>query len=682
MIKFAKWCLFALALIPFMIAYGTFFPYSTGQSLYARGLLSVVGIVFAICIFSIPEFKREVISKSKNIAKNPVFISVSSFVLIFMVSTIFAVNKYSALWGTLDRAEGLIGMLFFYSAFIFTLFIFEKKDWITFFKVNLLVSLVLGSRELFQFASGVNRPSSFLDNPTFLAGYFLFSILCAFIVFSESKDKFWKITSIGVFLLSILGIFFTETRSTILGLIAGFLLVLVYGIVKGKNVFYRKINLKKASIFISIIFVVFSFIFITTRTSSVWQKVPGLGRVANISSIDSTTQTRLIALDLSLKAVNPANNGIKKFIIGWGPENFSLAYGQYFNPKQFDYEMRWFDRSHNKLADTFVMNGLVGLLAYLVLYFYLFRSIFKREDFSITNIGILFFGASLFIHLLFVFDQITTSIPFFVVLSFVVFLSAQKGAENKSKIENNNNLSNNYYPEIIFATASIFLVFLFIRNDVLGYIQMKKYMNLRENPDTSFVLKNINSVFFAPTIAHAYILKSFLVITENPSDPAMLELSNIAISKSEDYMKNNPFDLKFYIELATAYTKNGKFLKNQDYLDRGEYYFRKMLFYSPNRPDSNMGLALGLFYQKKYDESFVYFERALELNNYYFIEQSKTVTDTYPTLFQYFYNKKDKVNFLRVSKRLLDVGYITEGVYNQLDLSLNKYNTWPPINFQ
>jgi tetratricopeptide (TPR) repeat protein len=470
------------------------------------------------------------------------------------------------------------------------------------------------------------------------------------------------------------------------GLVAGFILVLIYGATKGKNTYYKKFNLKKASLIILGIFFAISVLFITTRHSTVWSSIPGVNRVAEIGGQDATTQTRLIAFGVGARAMNPINNGLKKLIIGWGPDNYSLAYGQYFNPAQFKYEMRWFDRSHNKLMDVFVMTGLLGLLAYLSIYFFLFRAVFKNKEVSVLNAGLVFFTASLLGHLLFVFDQITTSIPFFATIAFVVvlvYLPEDNKNQHTKDVLLHNSKKHDLLLESFFVIFSIFLTFIFFRNDVVACIQMKKYVNDMNNPDKTVMLRDINSIFVPITSSRANILKSFLSETaSNVSSDTSLKLSEDAIAMAEDYIKHAPFDIKSYIDIATAYTKKGEALKDQGLMDKGEMYFRKMLIYSPNRPDSNFGLALNLFYQKKYDESFIYSERAFDLSPEYFIDQSKTANGLYSVFFQYFYQKRDKDNFLKVAKRLVDSKYINPEIYNQMQISIQKYNVWPPINFR
>ena len=675
--------LWGLVLVPFMVDNYAFFPYVTGESLFARGVLVIVSILFLVSIFYNRSFKNEIKDKLSLIIKKPLFISLLIFILIFITSTIFAVNGYNAFWGTIERAEGLIGLSFFFSAFIYSFLIFGRKDWFIFFKLNLLVSFILLFKEFIQFYGGVIRPTSFLDNPTFLAGYLLFSIFCAIAVFSEEKYKFWKYFSVLTLFLSIIGILITETRGTMAGIVIASIVALIYGFFKGKNILIKNISLQKISIILLCFILLSGTIFISTRKNQFWQKVPGLSRVALISGKDSTTQTRLLTAKLSLRAIDPIQNGFKKFMIGWGPENFSLAYGKYFNPVQFDYEAAWFDRSHNKLLDVLVMNGLLGLIAYLSICFFFIKSILKRKDFSLLDLGLIFFLTSYLVHLLFVFDQITTSIPFFLVIAFVLYLSTFDNADN-SKI-NKVKLIKDIYIYLFFIIFSIFLSFIFLRNDLPASIQMRKYISLRQNGNTDYILENINSVFEPFTAAQMNIRDDFLTSVDknyNKNDKAVQELSNIAIYRAEEYAQKDPMDIRFLAYLASAYSNKGKELKDGDLLSKGEFYFRKMVDLSPNRPDSNYGLALNLFFQKKYDESFMYYERALTLNIEYMAQIKNGFDQVYSVFFQYFYKTKNKDNFIRTAERLRDTNYISQDMLNTIKDYIEKNNSFPPINFK
>lgn len=684
-----KICLWALAFTPLAVNKFGFFPYVTGENTFARGLLTLISILFLINFFYKQEFRNLIIKKIKIVLYNPLVWAILSFVLIFIVSTIFAVNKYNAFWGTLERGEGLIGVLFLFAFFVFGLLIFDRKDWIIFFKVSLLVSFLLLFKEFVQFFGGDTRPSSFLDNPTFLAGHLLFSIFCSMIIFNDKINKFWGYSAVIIFILSILGIFVTQTRGTIVGLFIGFFTILIYLFFKGKNIFYKKINLRKVSIIIFSLAIVLSAVFVSTRENLFWQKFPGVSRITTIGGEDSTTQTRLITMKTSFQSVNPVNNGLKKFLIGWGPDNFSLAYGQYFNPKQFDFEMRWFDRSHNKFLDILVMNGFLGIITFLFICFSFFKTILLKKEPSLLNAGLLLFFVSLLTHLSFAPDQIVTSIPLFVIFSFIVCLFLYENFDKKEgnyrSMQNNKiNKSDTIYYGTFFLVLSIFTSFVFVRNDLSAYFQMKKYILLKDVDDPQIISENLDSIFKPFTSAQMNIREDFLSYTEglnNKENQFLVKLSDTAFLQAEDYVKKNPFDIRFLVFIARGYSNYGKNMDNEYSLKKGEYYLNKLLEFAPNRPDVIYGLALNLMFQKKYAESLYSFEKSFNLSPSFFLTKSKEVNTIYVSFLKYFYSIKDKESFIKVSNRLKLNKYADSNVIDGILFYVNK-DIWPNVDFR
>ena len=689
MTKIVKVLLLSLSVIPIIVSNSFFSPFVIGKSLFLGGVISLVNILFLIHFFSNKKFKEGIVNKINTYYKHPIVVAIFAFIFTFSISTLFAVDKYHAFWGDIERAEGLTAMVCFLSFFIFTLLVFEKKDYLNFFKLSIFITIIVLFKEFFQFfINGIERPDSFLGNPTFLAGYLLFSIFCSIFVFSEDKIKFWKYFSVITLILSILGIFITQTRGTILGFIVGFIFVLIYGIIKGKNISYRKLNLRKFSIIFLCLIFVFSAIFIGTRKNEIWQKVPGFSRVALISSTDSTTETRLLMAKLSFETVNPTQNGVKKFLIGWGPENFRLAYGKYFDSRQFNYEDTFFDRAHNKLLDILVMNGVLGLLAYLSIFFWFFLYLFKKKEFSWINLVLLFWGISYLIHLLFVFDQITTYIPLFIILSYVVY-SNSKGIILDKKDKNKNEIKNitkgNISTGITFSVLSVFLVYIFSVNTLPGYIQMHKFGALLKEGDTGVMLNKIDSVFSPFTLAQSDIRSGLLTFLQNNydiNDININKLVNIDFEKEEEYLKKIPFDFENKTLLARTYTNIGKASNNIEFLKKGEVHFNELISFSPNRPDYKYSLALNLLFQKRFDEAFIYFEESFNLSpGLYTQNKSEKIEDVYINLLKYFYQTKNLDSFIKTANRLNLNNYSDSDGLTKIVDYIEKTNIWPKIDF-
>lgn len=60
-------------------------------------------------------------------------------------------------------------------------------------------------------------------------------------------------------------------------------------------------------------------------------------------------------------------------VLGYGPENFRLAYQKYFDNRLYEdinFGEPWFDRAHNNLLDTLISVGALGLTLHLLVGFY------------------------------------------------------------------------------------------------------------------------------------------------------------------------------------------------------------------------------------------------------------------------------------------------------------------------
>lgn len=679
-----KICLWALAFVPLVVDLNVFFPYVSGKNLLIESCLVLAGILFIGNYIYSKSFREEITEKFVRYIKNPLVVSIFSFFFIFVISTIFAVDKYVAFWGDLSRAEGLAGTMFFFAFFIFSLLTFEKKDWLWFFELGLLASLILLGKEFVEFFSGVLRPGSLIGNPTFLAGYLLFSVTSSLIVLAEAESNFFKYLSILTIILSIIGIFIAETRGTILGLGIGIVVALIYCVFKGKQINYKIFNLRQTAIIFLSIGIVFLGAFAITRKSEVWQNVPGLSRLALTNATnagDISTPVRLYLYKSSIASVNPVQNSWKKLLIGWGPDNYASAESKNYDPALYNMEPDWHDRAHNKFLDVLVMNGLTGLLAYLAIWFFLFKHIFKKKEFSLINISLLLFATSFLIHLAFVFDEISTSIPFFASLAYFIYFSSDD--KNSGPIIEE---KKSFSPGIVCVPLVLLLCFIFISETVPSYLQTKEYFSLIKTNDVKLIQSNFSSVSAGKLTSQRYIIIDFLRTTSDYYDTEKNQIAKAlldkAIESAEEYLVNRPDDFVFMISLVSIYNDKGRILKDVKYLERGEALFRIILSYAPNRPDINRALGFNLFYQKKFLESFGYFEKSFDLNPS-FLDQDKLVTEGYYAGYiKYFYTIKDRDNFIKAANRLKQNKYVSAYLLDKIISYLDEKGTWPLVNFQ
>lgn len=677
--KIIRYLILILAFVPIIVDNSIIQNLTVTKNMFSYLMIFLVSILFLIGFIFHNNFRMEIACRIKKYYKNPIVISLFFFILFILISIIPASDKYHALWGDVGRLEGFIGIFTLSLIFFYSLIIFEKKDWLWFSRLSLITIIILFSKALFQFCHGVSRPDSFVGNPALLAGYFAISVFFSIYVFSNDNHKFWKYLSILALLASFVGIFLTQTRGAILGLVVGLVCIILYTIWKGKGVKLFRVSLRNLSIFLLLLIVAFSLIFVSTRHNKFWHGIPGLSRVAEISNTDTTTQTRLILYRISLNSVNPRTN-LKNFTFGWGQDNFILAYLHSFDPRQFAYESKDLDRAHNKLLDVLVMNGILGLIAYISIFFFSLFYLFKEKGFSITTAGLLFAMTAYLSHLFFLFDNVDTYVSLFIMLSFIVY--------NYSRNINIKDESNGVTDTITVAVSiliSIILGYSLFTNFIPGYIQLRNFKNLVYSDDyNSFI--NKTKILFSPfTFAQGEVRSGLVEFTDNvykKKDQSMEGLVDTGFSKAEEYLFKIPQDVRFRSDIATAYANIGNLTDNADFLKKSENNWRALLSYSPQRSDYNLGLASSLYGQELYVESLDYFEKAFYYNPAYYIEYKKDVERVYINFYKYFYKQKDLDRFTRVSMRLKEGGYKNSSMIDQILDFINKNKRWPNIVFE
>lgn len=592
-----KWLLFSLAFVPLLLNFDTLFPFIFTKTLLIRSAITLFWIIFAVWYFREKKAVKELISGSLRFFKNPLYIATSIFIILMLVSTVFAVNPYKAFFGDIERGEGFLGILHFFGFFVASLLVFKKEDWATFFRFNLITGAILLIDSIGELASGeFVRAQSSIGNPTFLAGYFLFVIFAALIVYASEDRVSWKIFSFLMIFGGVVGVFLTGTRGAILGLFIGAMLSVIYFSIKGRDIKIKllrlRTDLQKLSIGLLIIGVLGVGLFVLTSDSEIWQGIPGLSRFTSLSFQDPTLQTRLISAGVSIDAVNPKNGGVHRFLIGYGPDNFNIAYNEYYNPEYMRYESLWFDRAHNKILDVLVMNGALGFLAYAAMWFYLFRLAFVKIQKKEYAVPIIFFGSAYFVQNLFVFDQISTWIPFFAFLAFAVFVGSGTPTD---KSDNERLLTFKKVTEKIIPyklpAIALFFAFSLVAYTLVPYFQSVTFVKALQSGDARVLLDSVDSFTKPYTYAQATI-RSRLMTIVSPiiGNPEAVELVNVSIALQEEFIEREPYDPRDLSLLGNVYRLKANLGEPGAYEKAIEYELRAHEL-SPKRQDHLYGLA-------------------------------------------------------------------------------------------
>ncbi|MFA4872124.1 MAG: O-antigen ligase family protein [Patescibacteria group bacterium] len=661
-----KSLLFLTALTPLIVVSKIPFPFVLGKILFFRSIIEITLILFIVHLFLLFNQHKSAqigINQRLKICINPFKSALISVLILFLISliisTVFAVNPYRAFWGDLERGEGLFGFLHFFAFLIMAVAIFEKKDWLNFFKLSLGVGFILIFYAFLQYFHVRNfpflfisevRPFSFIGNPSFLATHMFFLMMFAVVIFYQHKSAqiginqrfniFWKYFSFLIIILSALTIFITATRGAIVGLGASILFLLVYFSFKKTqinidNYLHQSAKIRINQRFISIILlsliIIFSATFWLTRGAEIWQKIPGFNRLAQTMAsgkVDASTQFRLMTWQLSWEAFK------EKPVFGWGNENFLVAYEKHYNPDYAIYGESWLDRAHNKIFDVLVMQGIFGVLAYLGIFIASFYLLIKRPliraDSKLINadniksvlisqnqhksVFIIAIIIGYFVQNLFVMDQIISDFTFFAMIGFIISISKQEQVISKQESRGG---------KLFLVTSSLLLIPIFILGyslysyNYIPYTQAKIINEVKVIERASLIenkLKEATSSYnFSQFDLRAYIVDYYNNYQVHIFQNASLEpLADFFVNLVNDIIEREPYDVRMFIR-KTQIAQNMASYEPILYKE-AEDSMRRAIELAPNRQELYYNLAFSLLGQEKYQEAVETSIKAIELN--------------------------------------------------------------------
>lgn len=403
--------IFSVTFVPLFVASSMYFPFITGKNFAFRIVIEIMFGLWLILIY------RDKASRPK---RSWLLISLTIYLLMQTLATIFGQSPARSFWSNFERMEGLLAYIHSYLFFVIAVSVMRGGEiwrWLlnTTVVVSMMTSLyglsqLMGAADIHQ---GSTRLDATLGNAAYLATYLLFHIfILAYLFFTTpAKNKIlrWVYGILALFELVIL--YFTATRGAILGLIGGVFLLLLL------TAWKRTGRVRKISLIVLGVLIIGIISFWSLRTVPFIAKNPVLGRFANISLTETTTQSRFLIWNMSLQ-------GFKEHpILGWGPENYPMVFQKYYAPEMWKQEP-WFDRSHNVVLDNLINFGLLGLLAYLSIFFtasyYLWRKNEREDDWGfLGRIIITCLLAAYFFQNIFVFDNLTSVILFYIILGYI-----------------------------------------------------------------------------------------------------------------------------------------------------------------------------------------------------------------------------------------------------------------------
>jgi len=397
---------FVIPFIPLMVTNFLFFPYITGKNFTFRIIVELLFGGWLILALIRPEYRP----------KFSWILGAALAVLgVMAAATVASENPLKSFWSNFERMEGYITLLHLFAYFVVaSVVLTTERLWRTFWNISLGVAFAVGAYAFTQYIGWFpmhqgDRPDSTLGNATYLAGYLMFHLFIAVLLFVRSREELflrWTYGCLAAFSLFI--IYITATRGAAIGVAGGVLIAaFLYVLFERENRKGRKVAI---GVIAGVLILAGSMALL--RNATFVKESPVLGRLSSISL--EAGKSRFLVWNMALQGAQ------ERPIFGWGQESFNFVFNKYYDPRMYDQES-WFDRVHDVYLDWLIAGGVLGLIAYLSLYgsalYYTLRrrSVFTGAERAVLG-GLL---SAYFIYNFFVFDNIANYLLFFSLLAYI-----------------------------------------------------------------------------------------------------------------------------------------------------------------------------------------------------------------------------------------------------------------------
>ncbi len=431
-----------------IVTTSTLFPYVVGKAIFARSVIEITFAVWLILIFYYPQHRP---------SRSWVMVAFGIWLLVSLIASFTGVSPVRSLWSSFERMQGVIDRAHWFAFILLTGSVFRTFScWRLLFTVNLGVGGLVSALGLSQYyglldsdwLGNSDRMESTLGNATYMGAYTMVNFIIGLGLIIQSVGRpqaeparqrhmgraarrrrgsrregvrfdyllwlraFWLLST----LLCLWSLWLTATRGAAVGLGAGAITFAVVYIFWGTLPVVRR-----AAYVILATIIVVVILGMVARFSPVLDPVVNssymLQRLNSIGYQDESIRGRLSSMSAAVRAYQDEP------ILGWGPENYLVAWGRYSTAEPGIREP--FDQTHNKVLEELTTTGTIGLLSYLLIWLamasVLVRSVKRRQGHD--QLLVLALSATLvafFVQNLFLFDSPVTVMQLAILMAFVV----------------------------------------------------------------------------------------------------------------------------------------------------------------------------------------------------------------------------------------------------------------------
>jgi O-antigen ligase/Tfp pilus assembly protein PilF len=586
---------FSILLTPLIVAGSLFFPFITGKAFFFRLIVEILALLWLLRMFWFPETRPRI---------SLVTIAMSVFGIIVSLATIFSLHPMHSFWSNFERMEGLVtylhlGLYWLVLSSVFT----SERLWRVFFSSSIGVSLIVCIYGFFQLAGkleihqGSVRLDATLGNAIYLAVYLLIHLFLTLYLMMGNRSKSWQIIGWIAVIIQAVVLYFTATRGAILGLIGGLIVTGAILIIRPPSPSWRRRSLYGLGVIVLLVAA-----FIGLRQAAFVQNSPVLSRFANISAHETTTESRLIIWQMSLKGFT------EHPLLGWGPENYNIVFNKYYDPRLWPQE-QWFDRSHNIFLDWLISAGALGLISYLSLFgvslYYLWsrRRLFTPMEYALLT-GML---AAYFFHNIFVFDNLVSYIFFMSILAYIHF----------RVVATNPELAKLQIPVPISSILSVLAVIIFgatvyfvVAKPLDTATKLIEALSSRTaEASLNYFDQTLTSSYLGRAEARLQMLSTAYQVLRQPavSTSTKQEFVSRTISEQQAQLAELPDEARYTLFF-------GSFLDNLGYPKEGLVLLEKAAALSPRKQTIKFELISNALQQNQVDQALTIAKEAFELD--------------------------------------------------------------------
>ncbi len=592
--------------LPFVVLYVSsllFFPFITGKNFAFRLIVEIMFGAWAALAIIRSDYRPRM---------GWIVAAFGAFVAIMALADALGAVPFKSFWSNFERMEGWVTLAHLFAYIVVLVSVLrEELIWKRLFQTSLGVSALVGIYGVLQLAGflAIHQSTSRLDaslgNATYLAVYMLFHIFLGSLLlmrswqeeggrrFSTPEQLFYG----GVILLDIFVLLFTETRGAILGLIGGAAFAALVQIVQAPR---SPVAWRLGSALVGLALA--AGIFLLIRDTALVQSVGPLQRLATISFSETTVKSRFLNAKMAWRGVE------EHPLLGWGQENYALVFDKYYDPQMYGQE-QWFDRTHNIIMDWLVAGGILGLAAYLSIWFAALAALWRGGAFAPYERSILMgLLAAYFFHNLFVFDNIISYILFAAVLGYIAFRAAPPTvAADTPKVQSGASYA-------IFGACAVATLALIWYVNAAAYAQNRTIIGAisaqQEGPALNLQLfkQAIGYGSLGTQEAREQLAQAATSVLQSQQLPAALkqEYFSTAVSELKKQASSSPLDARFPLFLGGLYRTAGMY-------DEAQSALAKARELSPTKQTIIFEQAVNALAREDEDGALALFKEAFDL---------------------------------------------------------------------